>query len=1676
MCFVKRILVILSILLFAHVQIAHAQTFGNEWIDYQKQYWKFPVVADGLYRLNYTDLLNGGFPVSGSNPQNIRIFGRGAEIPIVINGEADGSFDPGDNIEFIARRNDAWLDSLVYDDPSHLANPGYSLFNDTAWYFITAGTTPGLRMGFSNANNFEDFSPLPFCTFRSELEFHTEYLVGSQDANGISLPIYETAEGWFDTRFPKGGSHEKFVPTPFSYNAPGTPDAKVRCISASASMAVGFPNHHLQVGWGDPLNITYDTTYYGYQLNNLTFSIAAQQLANSTRIVHRSVDDLGVAADFHAVSYISIDYPRTFDFSTSNYTRFSIAPDNSLSHARLTMNTQAGSRLFARYNTQITEIELTWNGAQYEALVPTNSSSAIELILVSVLNSLTSISPVTTSGYFTPYYQSNLSNGFLIVTHPMLIPAAQNYGAWRNTNESSSLVANVEELYMQYAYGIEKHPLAIRRFCDHLLNVWNEPPQHLFLIGKSIHDAGVNGVTGSRNNPDKYSRNLVPTWGYPGSDAVFTSGLAGTVHQQAIPTGRLAANNGSQVLEYLNKVIEHETQPPDLWQKNVMHFGGGSIQFEQNMFRNFLNGYKAIAQDTSMGAQVYSFFKNTTDPIQMNVSDSIHLLINEGVSVMTFFGHASSTGFDQNIDSPQSYNNQGKYPLLIGNSCYTGNIHLGTNESASEMFVLVPNRGMIGFLAKSDLGLPGFLDLYTNQFYRQICQENYGKSIGYCMKKAVENFQVENNLYRANVAYNFALHGDPSVKIHPHAKPDYRVSIQDIIFAPNDITASMSNFEVQVIVENIGKAVANDVGIELVRHYPDGTDSTYIQTVDQILNQETVVFQIPNNTDIAAGENTFDVFVDYPLNLVDEIENTANNIVTGKSLLITSGDLFPVVPYEFAVINQLQPTLRGSTGFAFEPERTYLLQADTTDRFDSPMLHTTSITQPGGVVEWQLPFAMTDSMVIFWRCTADSTSPENGYKWRGSSFQYIQGEKGWGQDHFFQFRNNQLTNLGYDEQTRQWGFAPTLANMKCEVYGGANSLYEGLATRYQLNLNVQEYGGYGYGLPALMVAVLDSATFIPWECNYNGENPGFNFGNTLISANARARAERYFIFQQHDASQLTGFVNMMEEIPDHNYVLVYTWQYAVKDNWDNLAPQVLDVFENLGATDIASSADSLPFIFFMKKGHPETMVEVVGEFSDSYIALEVPLEGSLGSGNMRSPIIGPASEWETGKWEFSTLENTPGDTVTLQIHGIGWQGNEVLLHQTTLPVGEFENISSIISAESYPYMRFEADMQDFESYTSPQNQRWHVRYTPVPECAIDPATAYVSGADTVSQGEAWSVAVAIRNISAVGMDSLKVQYMIEDQNRQQHILSYPLQAPLGAGEILYDTLQISTESFPGANTLFIEVNPLDSATNRPHQPEQFHFNNLAKLHFFAQPDLINPILDVTFDGVHIMNGDIVSSQPEIAIVLDDESQFFILDEESDTSSFKIYLRRPDKDFESVYYSSGELEWIPASAPANKCRINFTPLLAKDGSYTLKVQASDKSGNTSGSNDYRIDFEVFNQPSITEVLNYPNPFSTRTQFVFTLTGSVPPDEMKIQIMTVGGDIVREITQDELGPMRIGRNLTGYWWDGTDEFGDQLANGVYLYRVVAKIDGQEIGFTETTASRFFKKGFGKMYLMR
>ena len=112
------------------------------------------------------------------------------------------------------------------------------------------------------------------------------------------------------------------------------------------------------------------------------------------------------------------------------------------------------------------------------------------------------------------------------------------------------------------------------------------------------------------------------------------------------------------------------------------------------------------------------------------------------------------------------------------------------------------------------------------------------------------------------------------------------------------------------------------------------------------------------------------------------------------------------------------------------------------------------------------------------------------------------------------------------------------------------------------------------------------------------------------------------------------------------------------------------------------------------------------------------------------------------------------------------------------------------------------------------------------------------------------------------------------------------------------------------------------------------------------------------------------------------------------------------------------------------------------------------------------------------MNYPNPFSTSTQFVFILTGEEIPDIMSISIMTISGKVVKEITKEELGPLHIGTNRTEYKWDGTDEYGSKLGNGVYLYKVnTRKKSGDKYNkFTNTKTDLFFKDGFGKLVILR
>jgi hypothetical protein len=205
---------------------------------------------------------------------------------------------------------------------------------------------------------------------------------------------------------------------------------------------------------------------------------------------------------------------------------------------------------------------------------------------------------------------------------------------------------------------------------------------------------------------------------------------------------------------------------------------------------------------------------------------------------------------------------------------------------------------------------------------------------------------------------------------------------------------------------------------------------------------------------------------------------------------------------------------------------------------------------------------------------------------------------------------------------------------------------------------------------------------------------------------------------------------------------------------------------------------------------------------------------------------------------------------------------------------------------------------------------------------------------------------------------------------------------------------------------------------------------------------------------------------------------------NDTALSSVQLRYPDGTIHTHHFDNDTLRFTPAtSASDNSAVVDFFPVFDKQynpegDEYELIVKGKDKSGNKA-TNDYRIAFTVITKAMISNMLNYPNPFSTSTAFVFTITGSEIPQNMKVQILTITGKIVREVTKEELGPLHIGRNITEFKWDGTDQFGQKLANGVYLYRFVTTLNGQRMEKYKAKGDNtdmFFNNGYGKMYLMR
>ncbi|MBT3647318.1 MAG: type IX secretion system sortase PorU [Flavobacteriales bacterium] len=126
---------------------------------------------------------------------------------------------------------------------------------------------------------------------------------------------------------------------------------------------------------------------------------------------------------------------------------------------------------------------------------------------------------------------------------------------------------------------------------------------------------------------------------------------------------------------------------------------------------------------------------------------------------------------------------------------------------------------------------------------------------------------------------------------------------------------------------------------------------------------------------------------------------------------------------------------------------------------------------------------------------------------------------------------------------------------------------------------------------------------------------------------------------------------------------------------------------------------------------------------------------------------------------------------------------------------------------------------------------------------------------------------------------------------------------------------------------------------------------------------------------------------------------------------------------------------------------------QEGKHSLRLQLWDVNNNPA---DAFTEFVVANSEDLAleHVLNYPNPFTTNTDFYFEHNKPGQNLDVRIEVFTVSGKLVKTLDGQFISD---GFRVGPINWNGLDEYNDLLGKGVYLYKVKVKTQLGEVAET-------------------
>ncbi len=1619
-------------------------SYGFEWIVDGQQYLKVKTGQSGVYRITGADLAANG--LENVEGRELSLLLVGEEVPVFVS--EDRVFGDADYLEFYVAENPltSYQSELYPSGENGMLSPNRALFSDTVAYFLTVSPGDHLRYTEIVQPSTPSVAPKMSAYALSTGPLASHWVAKGFNTYSSQYSSFQDGDGW---------SFAFTADRNLSYNTPGFTEGGRGILKINTLSSAGALDNRV---W--TLSID-NTLLIKDSLRQNQFSkyekILAPGTISGSRVAIKT-ESLSGPSSRVALGEAELYYEASNLASSRSATvRYAIDPPPTGPYA-LQWGALPSGKIFKVFDIDGRRCQaLSKSGQDFseftqvepgDRFVLSDASTTLTAVFESVDLSVPELSEQT---------------NYLIISSNQLSDWTLGPDDYREFRESAAggsfdvAAFDVEDLYDVFGYGLPQDARAMRN-----LILWASSVsaiEHTFIIGKGREFTALR-LPGDLIAPDNATA-FVPSFGYPASDNLLA--VHPVTQQMVSAIGRIPVETSEELDIYLRKVratVEAMTVPQSeqarAWMKQIVHLGGGSNANEQASIRNRLRQMQRILETNRFGAQTYELYKNSDQPVQQVENDDLFDRINKGASVITFFGHSSPGTFDFNIDDPVRYENQGRYPLMISLGCYSGNMQTSA-KSAGERFMLYEDKAAVAFAASVGLGYPSVLQRFASDFYQSFGAGNYSGTVGDAFRVALQKSLSANSYLNQQLAEQFAFQGDPALVLYKHEGADYIIPTEDLIVGPANLAYGIDSLSIDLDVINLGSNEQGKLRVIIER-------ATALRPRAAV---DTVYFDAPaarvslSKTIDAWGREGVGLNTVWATVVSDSITEVptpaavSNNVSGGVQFFIRDDGVDPLYPHDLALTDSTIQTFHASTRDPFGQPQLISWQLALDINFKEVV---SSNTQSGlGLVTWQPPGILRPNTTYFWRV---GLGPQDSlYSTTPRSFSVVsQAPKSdaWGPRSLDQFRAG--SNEGYfPDSVGEWQFrnAGFFITSRTKVVESVNDP--------SFQKNFVAVGGSiiprRNQIPALGFAIAngDTGEFL------DHEDP------RLIGSNADFNR---FIFHYTTDSreQRAAIVNMLDSIVEEgDYVWVMSL-YGVTDtfNFEEWQADSLTTLERTiaGALSRAGAeyagewvqGETVPYQLVYRKGYG-VISEQLGTSRSDVLTSDVFVELPGGRGKYISPALPTAEDY--GRLSYDIEVSSDSAEIAVSLLGTLSDGTVDILLSDSSSTGQFD--LSSIDRNAYSSLNIEMSRNEPGEEGKLKAPAYTLEYTPRPELVFDPATQFKRSSDTLSRGAPFNLEVNVRNISSTEVHQASLQARSVGSSAGNPLRTDSLGIMKAWDSRLAKINVPGKELLDSTSILFTLV--------AENQPEDVRENNIGFLSTYQLRDRTAPTITLLLDGDNPPPGTALVTEPSFEAVLADDNIYDRLDEGSVTFT----LKAESGEVFTGNQLPGEVRFRSEEngSDVQKAYHTYEPGELPDGLYTLSVVARDEASN-SVRTPAELRFEVVNATAVSNVLPYPNPFVDHVQFQYEATG-VPPDDFQIDIYSTSGRLVRSLGPDELGDLKVGRQLTDGFWNATDEYGQRLAKGVYLYRFATQGDDGELDQRETKMDDFIAGGFGKLVIL-